>query len=148
VPRSAGHLPYVFGSGCCFITGTNVMVRTKAAYCCSRFYDADTGSLVPARNGAPPQLLSEEEISEDIELGSRIHAAGFKCVLVPENLATGEARFCSFYSRLLARSCRALPVCSVAVSVTWAARGKKEACVRQLYWRCLQRGRKRIRCTH
>jgi cellulose synthase/poly-beta-1,6-N-acetylglucosamine synthase-like glycosyltransferase len=89
-----GQLPYVFGSGCCFITGTNVMIRTSAIYRCSRFFDEATGELQACGpNGEPPQLLSEDEISEDIELGSRIHAAGFRSVLVPENLATGEVRF-------------------------------------------------------
>lgn len=86
-----GHLPYIFGSGCCFITGTNVMVRARAAFRCSRFYNPASDALATARaNGEPPQLLSEDEISEDIELGSRIHANGYKSIVVPENLATGE----------------------------------------------------------
>jgi cellulose synthase/poly-beta-1,6-N-acetylglucosamine synthase-like glycosyltransferase len=89
-----GQLPYVFGSGCCFITGTNVMVRTNAVFRCSRFFDSHRGELhASGPNGEPPQLLSEDEISEDVELGSRIHAAGYKVVLVPENLATGEVEY-------------------------------------------------------
>jgi cellulose synthase/poly-beta-1,6-N-acetylglucosamine synthase-like glycosyltransferase len=88
-----GQLPYVFGSGCCFITGTNVMIRTTAVFKCSRFFDENLGEIHgKGPNGDQPQLLSEDEISEDIELGSRIHAAGFKSVFVPENLATGEVR--------------------------------------------------------
>lgn len=86
-----GQLPYVFGSGCCFITGTNVMIRANAVFKCSRFYDQNLGELrAGGPNGEPPQLLSEDEISEDVELGSRIHAAGYKVIVVPENLATGE----------------------------------------------------------
>ena len=45
-----------------------MQVRTKAAYRCSRFYDAATKSLVPPSPGVPAQLLSEDEISEDIEV--------------------------------------------------------------------------------
>ena len=89
-----GHLPYVFGSGCCFITGTNVMVRTVAAWKASKFYDPATGKLQAPGDGLPPQLLNEQEISEDIELGSRIHAGGWKGVLINENLATGEVWAC------------------------------------------------------
>jgi hypothetical protein len=29
-----GHLPYVFGSGCCFITGTNFMARARNCRAC------------------------------------------------------------------------------------------------------------------
>lgn len=32
----------------------------------------------------------ELQVSEDVELGSRIHFAGFKSVFLAENLATGE----------------------------------------------------------
>ena len=50
------------------LTFCPVQVRTKAAYRCSRFYDAATKSLVPPSPGVPAQLLSEDEISEDIEV--------------------------------------------------------------------------------
>lgn len=88
-------LPSVFASGCFFLTGTNFMIRTRAVYQCSRFYDAALNGI-PARgpHGEPPQLLSEDEISEDVELGSRVHAAGYKNVLLDENLSTGEVRCC------------------------------------------------------
>jgi cellulose synthase/poly-beta-1,6-N-acetylglucosamine synthase-like glycosyltransferase len=71
-------------------------VRARAAFRCSQAFNAKAGRLrdspVAAATGAPPQLLSEDEISEDIELGSRIHAAGYSNVFIPENLATGEVR--------------------------------------------------------
>ena len=38
------------------------------------------------------QLFSEELIAEDVDLGSRIHALGFKSVFLDEILARGEAR--------------------------------------------------------
>lgn len=44
------------------------------------------------------QLFTEDEISEDVVLGSRLHAAGFKGVFIAENLATGEV--CGFISEL------------------------------------------------
>ena len=37
-------------------------------------------------------MYSEDEISEDIEIGARLHAAGWKGVFVAEKLATGEVR--------------------------------------------------------
>lgn len=70
--------------------GTNVMVRARATFRASRFYDADTDALAGGAADDRPQLLSEEEISEDLELGSRMHAAGYKAVFIARNLATGE----------------------------------------------------------
>jgi cellulose synthase/poly-beta-1,6-N-acetylglucosamine synthase-like glycosyltransferase len=65
--------------------GTNVMIRARAAFGVSRFakqgFQSDQGHC---------QVYSEDEISEDIELGARIHAAGYKSVFVPNKLATGE----------------------------------------------------------
>lgn len=37
-----------------------------------------------------PMIFAEDKISEDIDLGSRLHAAGFKATFVAERLATGE----------------------------------------------------------
>lgn len=70
------------------------MVRARAAFRCSKFYNTATDSLEGAREGGLAQLLSEEEISEDIELGSRMHAAGYSSIFITENLATGEVRGC------------------------------------------------------
>ena len=70
------------------------MVRARAAFQVSQNFDARLGRLREnkAAVAAPPQLLSEDEISEDIELGSRIHAAGYYNIFIAENLATGEVR--------------------------------------------------------
>lgn len=38
-----------------------------------------------------PMIFAEDKISEDIDLGSRLHAAGFKAAFIAERLATGEA---------------------------------------------------------
>ena len=67
------------------------MVRAKGMFLASRFYDAERDTLKPSPLGTP-QLLCEQEISEDIELGSRMHACGWKSVFVKQNLATGEVR--------------------------------------------------------
>jgi hypothetical protein len=62
------------------------MIRARAAFAVSRY--AKTGfKSSSGRN----QIYAEDEISEDIELGSRVHAAGYKSVFVAERLATGEA---------------------------------------------------------
>ena len=65
------------------------MIRTRATYMASKFYNTERDALMLPDNGLP-QLLSEDQISEDIELGSRLHAHGYKAVFIPENLATGE----------------------------------------------------------
>jgi cellulose synthase/poly-beta-1,6-N-acetylglucosamine synthase-like glycosyltransferase len=80
-------MPFAFGAGMCYITGTNVMIRARAAFSSSRF--AMSGFTSTAGDGHR-QIYSENEISEDIEIGARLHANGWKSVLVNEVLATGE----------------------------------------------------------
>lgn len=67
--------------------GTNVMLRLRAVYSVARRVESD---------GTPFQLYSEEEVSEDLELGVRLHAAGYKSVLVCERLSTGEVSWSTF----------------------------------------------------
>jgi hypothetical protein len=67
--------------------GTNVMIRARAAFGVSRY--AKTGFQSETGHN---QIYSEDEISEDIELGARIHAAGYKSVFIPRKLASGEVR--------------------------------------------------------
>ena len=72
-------------------TGTNVMVRCRAAFDVCR-----TAETLEAQYGdgeQQRQLFTEDEISEDVVLGSRLHAAGYKGVFVAENVATGEVRY-------------------------------------------------------
>ena len=61
------------------------MIRARAAFQVSRFaaqgFQSEEGHC---------QIYSEGEISEDLELGTRVHAAGYKAVFVPDKLATGE----------------------------------------------------------
>ncbi len=45
-----------------------------------------------APNGAHRQLFSEILVAEDVDLGSRIHALGYKSVFLNEVLARGEVR--------------------------------------------------------
>lgn len=71
-------------------TGTNVMVRCRAA-----FDVCKTAQTLQTQYGDGEdhrQLFTEDEISEDVVLGSRLHAAGYKGVFVAENVATGEVR--------------------------------------------------------
>eukprot|EP00892_Ulva_mutabilis_P010707 jgi/Ulvmu1/8008/UM004_0244.1 len=90
-------MPYYFGAGCCFITGTNVLIRARAIFLACNFGQMQARrarfwhlrkQIVAAPRGR--QLFSEELIAEDVDLGSRIHALGFKSVFLDEILARGE----------------------------------------------------------
>lgn len=67
------------------------MIRARAAFKVSQ--TADTLEDTYGDGALHRQLFTEDEISEDVVLGSRLHAAGFKGVFVAENLATGEVPF-------------------------------------------------------
>lgn len=89
-------MPYYFGAGCCFVTGTNVMIRARAAFEACRFdenpHAAESAALagdVEAGN-KHRQLFSETLVAEDIDLGSRVHCLGYKSVFLCEVLAKGE----------------------------------------------------------
>ena len=72
------------------------MIRSRAAFKVCRFaemQDAEGGAA-----GSNRQLYAEDEISEDIELGTRMHASGYKSVFVNEKLATGEVRTTVMYN--------------------------------------------------
>lgn len=70
-----GMLPYFFGIGATFITGTNFMIRTRACYAVARDVR---------------QPFSESLVAEDVDLGSRLHFHGYKSVVLNEPLAWGE----------------------------------------------------------
>ena len=69
-------------------TGTNVMVRCRPVFEVCKFAEANAEASADGEDHR--QLFTVDEISEDVVLGSRLHAAGFKGVFVAENLATGE----------------------------------------------------------
>lgn len=54
-----------------------------------RFWHVRKAMVDPPR---ARQLFSEELIAEDVDLGSRIHALGFKSIFLDEILARGEVR--------------------------------------------------------
>ena len=88
-------MPYAFGAGQCYITGTNVMIRARACFEVCKFAEqnetaAASGALEAGVDNR--QLYAEDEISEDIELGTRMHASGYKSIFICEKLATGEVR--------------------------------------------------------
>ena len=72
----------------CECAGTNVMVRCRSAFEVCKYADANAEASEDGEDHR--QLFTVDEISEDVVLGSRLHAAGFKGVFVAENLATGE----------------------------------------------------------
>jgi cellulose synthase/poly-beta-1,6-N-acetylglucosamine synthase-like glycosyltransferase len=72
-----GLLPYFFGLGSTFITGTNFLVRSRAAFHAAEL-DADK------------QIFSEKLVAEDVHLGSRLHFLGYRSVVLSEELAYGE----------------------------------------------------------
>ena len=86
-----GVLPYLFGGGCCVLTGTNFMVRAAALFAVARRRPDATGSLQTEGPGRF-QLFHEDQESEDVELGTRLHAAGYRSAFISTNLATGEVR--------------------------------------------------------
>lgn len=77
--------------------GTNVLIRARAVFLAckfgekqerrKRFWHAHKQLSDPPR---ARQLFSEELIAEDVDLGSRVHALGFKSVFLDEVLARGE----------------------------------------------------------
>ena len=64
------------------------MVRSRSAFEVCKFAEANAEATCDGEDHR--QLFTVDEISEDVVLGSRLHAAGFKGVFVAENLATGE----------------------------------------------------------
>lgn len=66
------------------------MIRAKAAFQVCKFANTNLTALEDGIDRR--QVYAEDEISEDIELGSRMHASGYKSVFVSEKLATGEVR--------------------------------------------------------
>jgi hypothetical protein len=66
------------------------MVRAKSCFEVCQY--AHLNEEASADGNDHRQLFTEDEISEDVVLGSRLHAAGFKGVFIAENLATGEVR--------------------------------------------------------
>lgn len=75
------------------------MIRAKAAFEVCKFANANLTALEYGVDRR--QIYAEDEISEDIELGSRMHASGYKSIFISEKLATGEVRPLAFV----------LPVC-------------------------------------
>jgi cellulose synthase/poly-beta-1,6-N-acetylglucosamine synthase-like glycosyltransferase len=84
----------------CYITGTNVMLRARVCFEVCRFAQMNASANSDALESGidTRQIYAEDEISEDIELGSRMQAAGYKSIFIGEKLATGEVR------------CRCLPL--------------------------------------
>ena len=81
------------------ISGTDVMIRARAAFQVCRHAETNAQADVTRPLGAADtadnrQIYAEDEISEDVELGARMHAYGYKSVIVGERLATGEVRVC------------------------------------------------------
>jgi hypothetical protein len=67
------------------------MIRARAAFKVCRFAEDNSANVEGGEEHR--QLYAEDEISEDIELGTRMHASGYKSVFVNEKLATGEVRY-------------------------------------------------------
>jgi cellulose synthase/poly-beta-1,6-N-acetylglucosamine synthase-like glycosyltransferase len=95
-------MPYYFGAGCCFVTGTNVMVRARAAFQACRFdenpHGHETQTLPQAAKkqmtqvlggDSHRQLFSETLVAEDIDLGSRVHTLGYKCASTRPSCSPG-----------------------------------------------------------
>jgi hypothetical protein len=81
------------------------MVRARAAFEVCKFAVANAAASALEAGVDHRQLYAEDEISEDIELGTRLHASGYKSVFLCEKLATGEVRRGTAVS-FAASSCR------------------------------------------
>ena len=66
------------------------MMRAKAAFLCARRFEKSAADLEAGADRL--ELLAENQITEDYELGSRLHTVGCKFTFVNEKLATGEVR--------------------------------------------------------
>lgn len=70
------------------------MIRARAAFQVCRYAEmnAQTDVTRPLEQAQEDmrQIYAEDEISEDVELGARMHAYGYKSVIVVERLASGE----------------------------------------------------------
>jgi hypothetical protein len=70
------------------------MIRARAAFQVCRYAavnaQTDVTRQLDAPSEDPRQIYAEDEISEDVELGARMHAYGYKSTVVGERLATGE----------------------------------------------------------
>ena len=69
--------------------GTNFMLRANAAFAVSG--TASGNAEAGLEEGLHRfEMFSEHQISEDVELGARLHAAGYKSAFTDANVATGE----------------------------------------------------------
>ena len=75
--------------------GTNVMLRARACFLACKFGKPSSkkrGQRTLESQRRSRQLFSETLVAEDVDLGSRIHALGFRAVFLDEVLARGEVR--------------------------------------------------------
>jgi hypothetical protein len=75
--------------------GTNVMLRARACFLACKFGEQprcrrEAAAAESAKRSR--QLFSEVLVAEDVDLGSRIHALGYKAIFLDEVLARGEVR--------------------------------------------------------
>jgi hypothetical protein len=71
------------------------MMRARAVFMACKFGDTRSHSNSVAdleSQSRKRQLFSEVLVAEDVDLGSRIHALGYKSVFLDEVLALGEVR--------------------------------------------------------
>ena len=66
------------------------MIRARACFLACKFGEQQAGQVDKGRRSR--QLFSEVLVAEDVDLGSRIHALGYKAVFLDEVLARGEVR--------------------------------------------------------
>ena len=76
-----------------------MLIRARAAFEVGH-YGNQPGINTSENKGRPTEIFSEDQTSEDVLLGSRLHAGGFKGAYLRENLATGEVSTLLYYSSL------------------------------------------------
>ena len=68
-----------------------MLISARAAFEVGHYGD-EAGLNTRPNKGRPTQIFSEEQTSEDVLLGSRLHAGGYKGAFLRENLVTGEVQ--------------------------------------------------------
>jgi hypothetical protein len=71
------------------------MLRARACFLACKFGGTPKNANSVESQRRSRQLFSEVLVAEDVDLGSRIHALGYKSVFLDEVLARGEVCSCS-----------------------------------------------------
>ena len=131
--------------------GTNVMIRARACFLACKFGEQDQrrssngGALKSGTRSR--QLFSEVLVAEDVDLGSRIHALGYKSVFLNEVLARGEVRSVLISSELLGWLGHVHSFCGYFCVASWAGQTVEANDRRRCQLAVTRKHRPRMHCA-